>query len=510
MSDVPISPDVPAQAKATTTPPGASDLGGALDRPGLGWAIFEWARNPYYILIIIYVFAPYFGSVIGASMTAEGAFDHLPADEAAAAAGAAGLATIASVTKWAGFVAALTAPFIGAALDRGGRRKPLLVFFLGVLALASWQLWYAAPDGSGHSIPVVMGILVIASVAYTYSEVTHNSMLAVAGRPASLPMISGFGLALGNLAATVLLVAIVFLFAMPDQLGWPLAEPAFGIDTSSGEHYRLAGPVVAIWLVVFILPFFLWTRDGGTRGASWSKALQNGAGGLWNTFRRASENRNILKFLGARMLYADGMAALLALGATYIALFLGWNLIELTAYAILASAFAFLGGIVGGMLDNAFGPKRALIIEISGMLATLAFQLSITNETLFFGLMENQAVWDGPVFNSVSDLVYLGTAAFLAVTATASISSSRSMLVFLAPARRVGEFFGLYAIAGTVTVWLGPLLVEVFATTFNSQRIGMSAIGMLFVAGLIVLCFVEPKRPDEDEDVQAPTGSTSP
>ena len=34
--------------------------GGALDRPGFAWAVFEWARNPYYILIVIYVFAPYF------------------------------------------------------------------------------------------------------------------------------------------------------------------------------------------------------------------------------------------------------------------------------------------------------------------------------------------------------------------------------------------------------------------------------------------------------------------
>ncbi|MEO0785479.1 MAG: MFS transporter [Pseudomonadota bacterium] len=501
MSDVPISPEVPARAKAavSNTVPD-EDLGGAFDKPGLGWAIFEWARNPYYILIIIYVFAPYFGSVIGAQLTAQGAFDHMTADQAEAAAGAAGLATIASVTKWAGFVAALTAPFLGAALDRGGRRKPLLVLFLGVLALASWQLWYAAPDGSGHSIPVVMGILVIASVAYTYSEVTHNSMLSTAGRPGALPMISGLGLALGNLAATVLLIAIVVLFAMPDQLGWPLAEPAFGIDTSRGEHYRLAGPLTAVWLLALIAPFFLWARDGGTPGANWIEAARSGAGGLWNTFKRASENKNILTFLGARMLYADGMAALLALGATYIALFLGWELIELTAYAILASAFAFVGGIVGGILDNTFGPKRALIIEISGMLATLVFQLSITQQSLFFGLVANQTVWDGPVFNTVSDLVYLGTAAFLAVTATASISSSRSMLVFLAPAKRVGEFFGLYAIAGTVTVWLGPLLVEIFSTTFNSQRAGMATIGILFVAGLVVLLFVEPKRPDADQD----------
>ena len=35
-----------------------SGEGGALGRTGFSWAIFELARNPYYILIVIYIFAP--------------------------------------------------------------------------------------------------------------------------------------------------------------------------------------------------------------------------------------------------------------------------------------------------------------------------------------------------------------------------------------------------------------------------------------------------------------------
>ena len=124
----------------------------------------------------------------------------------------------------------------------------------------------------------------------------------------------------------------------------------------------------------------------------------------------------------------------------------------------------------------------------------------------FFGVRYTQTInakysWDGPIFNTLSDVVYLCTAAFIAVTATASISSSRSMLVHLAPAQRVGEFFGLYAIAGTVTVWLGPLLVELFTQWSGDQRIGMSAIGLLFILGLIVLTTVHsPHHPAVDED----------
>ena len=61
--------------------------GGALNRTGFAWAVFEWARNPYYILVVIYIFAPYFArDIIGADLLASGALDELPADKALAAA----------------------------------------------------------------------------------------------------------------------------------------------------------------------------------------------------------------------------------------------------------------------------------------------------------------------------------------------------------------------------------------------------------------------------------------
>ena len=479
-----VSPDIPP----------AAERGGALDRPGLSWALFEWARNPYYVLINIYIFAPYFGEVIGRQMLESGALAGLDPARAEAVAGAEGLATIASVTKWAGFVAALTAPFLGAALDRGGRRKPIMALFLGVLALASWNLWYAAPDGSGYSIATVMTVMVLGHVSYSYSEVTHNAMLSISGRPQSLPMISGLGLGLGNLASAVMLFAIIGLFALPAMTGWPLSQPAFGLDVAAEEHRRIVGPLTAVWLVVFVIPFFLWARDGGTPGASWGGAFRGGAQGLFSTLRRASENWNILKFLGARMLYADAMIALLTLSATYVTLFFGWTIIEMAVYAILSSLVAFFGGLLGGWLDKAIGPKRALMLEITVMLATLVLQLSITPDTLFFGLMENSVVWDGLVFQTLADIFFLTTIIPLATSATASISSSRSMLVHLAPPERIGEFFGLYAIAGTVTVWLGPLLVELFARWSSSQRVGMSAISVLFVLGLAVLSTVRADK----------------
>ena len=470
--------------------------GGAFQKTGFAWAVFEWARNPYYILIVIYIFAPYFArEVIGADILASGGLEGLDAETAQRTANAGGQAAIASVTKWAGLVGALTAPFLGAALDRGGRRKPILGIFLGTIALMSWLLWYAIPGEAGLPTGTVMTFMVIAYVCYTYSEVTHNAMLAVSGARQSLPMISGLGLGLGNLAATLLFVLLVSLFALPGIIGWPFAEPQFGISLEAFEHQRLAGPLCAVWLAVFSIPFFLYAEDGGKPGASWPKAFKDGAAAVFKTVRDAAQYLQMAKFLVARMLYADAMAAFLALGAVYVALFLEWGFLEMTAYAIFGSIWAFGGGLLGGWMDTRFGPKIALIISIVGMVATLVFQLSITQDTLLFGLVQNFQVWDGLIFQTFSDLVYLASISIVAVTATASISSSRSMLVHLAPPGRSGEFFGLYAIAGTVTVWAGPLLVEIFTNAFNSQRIGMASISVLFLMGLGVLMTVKMNEP---------------
>ena len=468
-----------------------SGKGGALGKTGFAWAIFEWARNPYYILIVIYIFAPYFArDIIGADMLASGELAGLAPDEALAAANARGQATIATVTKWAGVIAALTAPFLGAALDRGGPLKPILAFFLGSIVVCSALLWFAQPGGAGLPVPAIMALLVVAYVSYTYSEVTHNAMLSVAGEPRRLAMISGLGLGLGNGAATLIFLAIALLFVLPATVGWPFAQAQFGIDLARFEHARLAGPICAVWLALFSIPFFLNARDPGRPGASWTKALRDGARSVVRTLREAAHYRELMKFLLARMFYADGMAALLALGAVYVALFLDWNFLEMLCYAIFASACAFAGGIFGGWLEEKVGVKRALMLEIVGMIVVGLIQLSITQDSLFLGLVENVEMWDSLIFPTLSDLTYLALISVIAVTATASISSSRTMLVTLAPPGRSGEFFGLYAIAGTITVWMGPLLVEQFTLLSGDQRIGMLSINLLFAVGLAVLLTV--------------------
>jgi UMF1 family MFS transporter len=452
-------------------------VGGAWAPAGFSWSLFEFARNPYYMLVVIYVFTPYFA-------------------ENVAGGGVEGSALVAETIALAGIICALTAPLLGAMMDRGGRRKPVLFVLLGVIAVSAAALWWTTPEG-GLGVPATMTLLVFTFCAYTYSEVMHNAMLPAAGRPDVLPNISGIGLALGNLGSVIGLMVVAVIVLVP----------ALGFDPALHEPERFTGPYTAIWLAVFILPFFLFMPDGAVPGGTWKRASSDLLGltknGGFNPFERARRfgayfmdlfrtSPDAMKFLISRMIYADGITAVMGLGGVYTATFLGWSGLETALFGIYGSLFAVLGGFLGGPLDHAFGAKRAIMVELTGIMIAMLLLLSITPDAIFYGLIPAQGeIWSGPVFTTLPDIAFLGCIAFLTTSITACIASSRYMLVSVAPKERVGEFFGFYAMVGSITVWIGPALYATFSRGFNDQRIGMASLMLLFIGGIIMLTTVK-------------------
>jgi UMF1 family MFS transporter len=171
-----------------------------------------------------------------------------------------------------------------------------------------------------------------------------------------------------------------------------------------------------------------------------------------------------------------------------------WGLIEMLAYGIILSVFAVFGGILSGWLDHAVGPKRAVVIELGVTLLCLLAMVSMTSTSLLFviPIEEGVQVWDSPLFATAPELGYLGFAIVIAISITAAYASSRALMAQLAPKGMEGEVFGLYALAGSATAWLGPMLVEYFTAAYQSQRAGFGSIVFLLIAGFLLLLFVKP------------------
>ena len=69
-------------------------------------------------------------------------------------------------------------------------------------------------------------------------------------------------------------------------------------------------------------------------------------------------------------------------------------------------------------------------------------------------------------------------------------AAARTLLVHLAPAGRVTQFFGLFALSGKVTSFMGPLLVGAVTAATGSQKAGMAVVIGFFVIGALLLARV--------------------
>jgi len=447
-----------------------------IDRGAFSWALFEWARNPWVLLGTIYVFTPYVSNVVIGDPVR-------------------GQSIIAGWHATAGAIIAFTAPFLGAATDRMGRRKPFLALATAVLAAAIIAKWFALPNNEGLPLWAIGFTVVVSGVSFVYTEVVHNAMLTRAAPPGTLSHVSGLGLALGSVASVLLLVFVLVTMALPGQIALPFLPdaPMFGLDRAQHEPDRAVTLLCAAWLIVFAIPIFLYTPDLTTTGEPLGAALKNGVGNVFRTIMKLRDYRNVALFLVARMLYADGKTAILIFSGVYVSGTMGWNLLEMLAYGIILTIFAIAGGLGAGLLDHAVGVKRAVAIEIGVTVLCLIAMVSMSPTSVFFvAVAPDVPVWDSPLFSTAPELAYMAFAILIAISITAAYASSRSLMARLAPAGMEGEVFGLYALSGSATAWLAPGLVAYFTSTTQSLRAGFASITILLAAGFLLLLFVKP------------------
>lgn len=423
-----------------------------------GWALYEWARNPHYTLVLIFLFAPYFGTALaGDAVTGQAAWGYLQA------------AT--------GAMVAVLAPLLGAMADGSGRRKPWVLASTALALPGLVLLWLATP---GSSL-VTVGIAVAsATIALEVATVFHNAMLPRLAAPGRIGWLSGVGFALGNVGGIVLLLVVLAVFVLP-------AQPAMGIDRAQHEIERLVGPLAALWLAVFTLPFVLATPDVGSAPVPPRAAIRRGVQTLAATVRRARAHRASFLFLLARMIYNDGMLALQQFGGIYGAGVFGWKATELGLFGVLLILSAAAGGLAGGWLDDRVGSRRLILISLLGLAAAVILIVSLAPDSMLFGAvgLPTDRV-DGP-FGSAAERWFLALAAAAGVLFGPCFASSRTLAARLAPPGMSAEYFGLYALSGTVTAFLGPLAIALATAAFASQRAGLGMVVLFLLGGWALL-----------------------
>jgi UMF1 family MFS transporter len=366
-------------------------------------------------------------------------------------------------------VVALTSPVLGAIADFSGAKKRLLLFYTAMACLFTAALFFVQKGD------VLIGMLffVLAEIGYRSAQVFYNALLPEIADPEEMAIVSGNGWAIGSAGGIICLLLILALIML---IGGTLVV-------------RLSLPITATFFALSALPASIWLRERAQPqrlpvGQSYlTVALQR----LQRTFKAVKRFREFVKFIIAFLIYNDGILMALDFAAIFGAVLFGLDQQQLIVFMIIVQVASIAGAYLFGLLADRLGVKRSLTVSILLMVAAMIVLYFNQSRTGFF---------------------LIGSLAGFALTGVQSVS--RSMVGILSPPGRSAEFFGLFAVAGRTSSFVGPTIYGWMAAEAalwfeaqgqaamlaeqSGQRLAILSIVAFLVAGMILLLFVNEAR----------------
>jgi UMF1 family MFS transporter len=408
-------------------------------RQQLAWCLFDFANSAFNTVVITFVYSAFFAVTLVGEQTR-------------------GDVLWARMMSVSGLAIAVLAPVVGARADRSANKRAwLMVLSLVVVACAAALTWPAPDAATGKAtaatIWTALVIVGVANVAFELVFVFYNAFLPQLAEPGEVGRLSGKGWAFGYLGGLLCLAVCLGVVGFAGIGPWVSTEHAF--------HVRATNLVVAAWFAVFALPMFVWVRDEKTTAAAAPRRVLHD---VLATLRRLPQQPHLLRFLIAHLIYNDALMALIALAGLYMAGTLQMAPGEVMATAIGLNVLAGAGALVFGRLDDRLGPRTVILASLALLLAGGILAVAVPTKSAFFVAAALVGLGMGP-----------------------NQSASRTLLARLAEGGRSAEYFGLFAMSGKATVWLGPLLYSIVVDVTHSQRAGFVPLLVMFAAGAFLL-----------------------
>ena len=397
------------------------------------FALYDFANSAFTTIIITFIFATYFAKQIAPN-------------------------PVLGQSYWGwtigitGFLVAIIGPITGSFADK----KNKIVFFIRCFSLLcilfTSLLWFAKPSQS--YLLYTLLIVGIANFFYELSLIFYNSLLKDVSTNKNLGKSSGFGFALGYIGGIVILLISIKLFIDTNNL-------PFGLVKEESQNIRAIALLVSIWFLIFSVPFLFFVIKEKKKNIK-----KNKSSNFMDLKKLLWRNKiSVLgKFLIARMLYADGLNAIIVMGGIFAVGVFNLEIKDLLKLSILMNITAFLGAFIGGVANDKFGSKIIIIFSLIGLILSSISILFTFSVSTFFFLAAINGLFIGPIQYA-----------------------SRVVITSMLNKNNQGKGFGLFATSGKLTSFVGPLLVSTVTFLTASQRIGFSAAIILLFAGLIIL-----------------------
>jgi MFS-type transporter involved in bile tolerance (Atg22 family) len=439
----------------TTAPPtagaGPADAPAdvALKRERFGWYSYDWAMSVFNTSVTTVFLGPYLTAI---ARDAAGPDERLSLLGLSIAAGS----WFSYVLSASVLLQVLVLPLTGAFADRTGRKREMLAGFAFLGALATTGLFFA---GDGRWLLGAV-LFIVANISFGAATVVYYSWLPDLAGPDERDAVSSRGWAFGYVGGALLLAI---------HLGLVLSAESLGLTT--GEAVRICLATAGLWWGAFTVFTVSRLRNRPVRQA----VLQSGSGfrQLAITLREMRAFPLTLWFLGAYLLFNDGVQTVISLSATYATEELDLDQSVLTGAILMVQVVAVAGALGLGRLAGRYGAKRVILCALVAWIGVLL--------AAFF--LERGAAGQFYALAAVIGLVQGGTQAL-----------SRSLFSQLIPAGKEAEYYGFYEISDRGTSWLGPLAFGLTFQLTGSYRLAIVSLVVFFVAGFVALALLPVRR----------------
>lgn len=410
--------------------------------------MYDWANSAMVTTIVAAVFPIFFTRVAASGLDESDATFHF-----------------AVITTIGLAIVAVLAPILGAVADFTAVKKRLLAAFMGIGALAVAGMFFIREG----DLMLASVLFIVANIGAGASFVFYDAFLPHLAHGDEVDRVSTSGYAIGYLGGGVLLALNLAWIQMPEFFGLPS-----GPDLTSEEAtlpVRLAFLSVAVWWVVFAIPFFrgvpeprpsLEPDEAGTENP-----VRIAFTRLGETFRELRGYRHALLMLIAFLVYNDGIGTIIKMATIYgeeIGIDQGVMILSILIVQFVGIPFSFAFGIVAGKV----GAKKSIfagLLIYAGITLLGYFMTSAIHFMILAGLV---------------GMVQGGTQAL-----------SRSLFASMIPRYKSGEFFGFFAVFEKFAGILGPLTFAMAIALTGSSRSGILSIIVFFIAGAILLAMVD-------------------
>lgn len=431
-----------------------------------GWAMYDWANSAFSTTVGTVFLGPYIASL--AATSAEAYSDGMARFFGIPVAPDSFLPYCISFSVG---LQVLFLPILGAIADYSHLRKQMMQLFAMIGAISTILLFIVTSN-----LWWLGGILfIIANLAFGAAIVFYNAYLPDIASEDERDRVSSYGWAMGYLGGGILLALNLAFFVFSDNLGLP-GDLAVRINLASA----------GFWWMGF--SFLTWVRLRPRHAAhplpEGETYVSVGFKQLRKTFGEIRNFPETLKYLLAYFLYNDGIQTVIAVSSTFAAAPIIRGGLEvsqdtLIAVILMIQFVAFGGALLWGKLAKWIGAKQSIIVSL--------------------------VIWSGVVIyaygglqgeSRVTEFFILGI--FIALVMGGSQAISRSLFSQMIPKGKEAEYYSFYEVSERGTSWTGPLIFGLANQIFGSLRYGILALIFYFIAGLIVLPFVNVNKAKED------------